>query len=139
MNNDGKKYFIKIKGSLVEVTDEIYIAYYEMERKEKYMVEKDKAHGLLYYDSWDTEDTRGIDYIMDSTVNVEEEAIRTVMASDIWSYVAQVDDKYHICEGIAKGNTEIEIAKEANVTQQAIHKNKKRVLNSLKTIIEKNS
>ena len=41
MNNDGKKYFIKIKGALVEVTDEIYIAYYEMERKEKYMVEKD--------------------------------------------------------------------------------------------------
>ena len=87
MNNDGKKYFIKIKGALVEVTDEIYIAYYEMERKEKYMVEKDKAHGLLYYDSWDTEDTRGIDYIMDSTVNVEEEAIRTVIASDIWSYL----------------------------------------------------
>ena len=28
MNNDGKKYFIKIKGVLVEVTDEIYIAYY---------------------------------------------------------------------------------------------------------------
>ena len=26
MNNDGKKYFIKIKGALVEVTDEIYIA-----------------------------------------------------------------------------------------------------------------
>lgn len=109
MNNDGKKYFIKIKGALVEVTDEIYIAYYEMECKEKYMVEKDKAHGLLYYDSWDTEDTRGIDYIMDSTVNVEEEAIRTVIASDIWSYVAQIDDKYHICEGIAKGTTEIEI------------------------------
>ena len=127
MNNDGKKYFIKIKGALVEVTDEIYIAYYEMERKEKYMVEKDKAHGLLYYDSWDTEDTRGIDYIMDSTVNVEEEAIRTVIASDIWSYVAQIDDKYHICEGIAKGTTEIN------------HKNKKKVLNSLKNIIEKNS
>lgn len=81
----------------------------------------------------------GIDYIMDSTVNVEEEAIRTVIASDIWSYVAQIDDKYHICEGIAKGTTEIEIAKVANVTQQAIHKNKKRVLNSFKTIIEKNS
>ena len=62
---------------------------------------------------------------MDSTVNVEEEAIRTVIASDIWSYVAQIDDKYHICEGIAKGTTEIEIAKVANVTQQAIHKNKK--------------
>ena len=76
---------------------------------------------------------------MDSTVNVEEEAIRTVIASDIWSFVSQIDDKYHICEGIAKGTTEIEIAKAANVTQQAIHKNKKRVLNSLKNILEKNS
>lgn len=138
MKNDRKKYFIKIQGVLVEVTDEIYIAYYGMERKEKYLIEKDKAHGLLHYDSWDSQEANGVDFIRDEKVNVEEEALKNIVALYIWSYIAQIEDKYHICEGIANGNTEKEIANKANVTQQAIHKNKKRVLNSLKKIIEKN-
>lgn len=137
MKSDRKKYFIKIQGVLVEVTYEIYIAYYEMERKEKYLIEKDKAHGLLHYDSWDSEETNGVDFIRDEKVNVEEEALKNIVALYIWSYINQIEDKYHICEGIANGNTEKEIANKANVTQQAIHKNKKRVLNSLKKIIEK--
>ena len=138
MKSDRKKYFIKIQGVLVEVTYEIYIAYYEMERKEKYLTEKDKAHGLLHYDSWDSQEANGVDFIRDNTINVEEEALKNTAVLDIWSYIAQIEDKYHICEGIANGNTEKEIANKANVTQQAIHKNKKRVLNSLKKIIEKN-
>ena len=138
MKNDRKKYFIKIQGVLVEVTDEIYIAYYGMERKEKYLIEKDKAHGLLHYDSWDSQEANGVDFIRDNTINVEEEALKNTAVLDIWSYIAQIEDKYHICEGIANGNTEKEIANKANVTQQAIHKNKKRVLNSLKKIIKNN-
>ena len=63
MKNDRKKYFIKIQGVLVEVTDEIYIAYYGMERKEKYLIEKDKAHGLLHYDSWDSQEANGVDLL----------------------------------------------------------------------------
>lgn len=43
MNNDGKKYFIKIKGALVEVTDEIYI-YIIGVRKMEYKKTYQKNH-----------------------------------------------------------------------------------------------
>ena len=71
MKTESKRYFIRVQKILVEVTGEVYTAYYEMERKEKYLLERDKAHGLLYYDGWDTETSNGVDFI-----NKYEENIR---------------------------------------------------------------
>lgn len=71
MKTESKRYFIRVQKILVEVTGEVYTAYYEMERKEKYLIERDKSHGLLYYDGWDTETSNGVDFI-----NKYEENIR---------------------------------------------------------------
>ena len=71
MKAESKRYFIRVQKILVEVTGEVYTAYYEMERKEKYLLERDKSHGLLYYDGWDTETSNGVDFI-----NKYEENIR---------------------------------------------------------------
>lgn len=63
MKAESKRYFIRVQKILVEVTGEVYTAYYEMERKEKYLLERDKSHGLLYYDGWDIETSNGVDFI----------------------------------------------------------------------------
>lgn len=41
-----RKYFIRIGKSLVEVTEDVYCTYYQMERHERYLIEKDQAHGV---------------------------------------------------------------------------------------------
>lgn len=131
-----KKYFIRVQGILVEVTNEVYIAYYAMERKEKYLIERDKAHGLLYYDSWNFETSNGRDFIKDNKANVEEEAIKNLLP-DIWSYVEKIEGKYHICQLIADGKTEKEIAEIFGITQQTVNKIKLRLFKKLRKIIEK--
>ena len=137
MKKESKRYFIRVQKILVEVTGEVYTAYYEMERKEKYLLERDKSHGLLYYDGWDTETSNGVDFIKDNKVNVEEDAIKNLLP-DIWSYAEKIGDKYHICQLIADGKTEKEIAEICKVTQQTVNETKLRLFKKLKKIIEKN-
>ena len=137
MKTESKRYFIRVQKILVEVTGEVYTAYYEMERKEKYLLERDNDHSLLYYDGWDTETSNGVDFIKDNKTNVEEEAIKNLLP-DIWSYVEKIGDKYCICQLIASGKTEKEIAEICKVTQQTVNETKLRLFKKLKKIIEKN-
>ena len=44
-----ENYYVCVNGQTVEVTKEVYQAYYGGSRKERYEEEKDKANGLLYF------------------------------------------------------------------------------------------
>ena len=55
MNKTREKYFIKVQDDLIEVSREVYITYYKMVRREKYLVERDREYGLIYYDGWNFE------------------------------------------------------------------------------------
>ncbi len=48
-------YYIRIAGDLVEVDEAVYYTYYKMDRRERYLVERDNAHGLVSYDALDFE------------------------------------------------------------------------------------
>lgn len=48
-------YYIRIAGNLVEVDESVYYTYYKMDRRERYLVERDHAHGLVSYDALDFE------------------------------------------------------------------------------------
>ena len=43
-----KEYRIKVQGQLVPVTEEVYLTYYRMKRRELHLEEKDTAHGVFY-------------------------------------------------------------------------------------------
>ena len=43
-----KQYFIPIEGKLIEVTREVYITYYQAERRERYLMEKEQKYGVIY-------------------------------------------------------------------------------------------
>ena len=79
----------------------------------------------------------GVDFIKDNKVNVEEDAIKNLLP-DIWSYAEKIGDKYHICQLIADGKTEKEIAEICKITQQTVNETKLRLFKKLKKIIEKN-
>lgn len=111
MSESPVRYFIKVQNVLVEVSREVYISYFTMERRGKYLIERDKTHGLLYYDAWSIGNTNGVDYIKDTMANVEEEALKCV-CSDIRSYVDSVGDKYNICRFVAVGKASEVIAEE---------------------------
>lgn len=47
-----KEYWIKVQGQLVPVTKEIYLVYYRMDRRERHLEEKDRAHGVFSIMPW---------------------------------------------------------------------------------------
>lgn len=46
--SEREKYYIPVDGQLIEVTREVYIAYYQAERRERYLKEQEQKYGVLY-------------------------------------------------------------------------------------------
>lgn len=62
---ENRKYRIRVDGILVDVSEEVYHAYYSMERRARFLMEKDEKHGLLHYSDLDTEETLGEEMLPD--------------------------------------------------------------------------
>lgn len=60
-----KNYQIRVNGKLIDVTQEVYVTYYSMERRARFLMEKDEKHGLLHYSDLDTEEILGEEMIPD--------------------------------------------------------------------------
>lgn len=46
--SEREQYYIPVAGKLIEVTREVYIAYYQAERKERYLIEQERKYGVIY-------------------------------------------------------------------------------------------
>ena len=57
---DTEKYMIKVNGKLVEVTLEVYYAYFRMERQERGQEEKKAYNQVMSYDALDDEEKKAI-------------------------------------------------------------------------------
>lgn len=56
---DKEKYIIKIQGKLIEVSEDVYYAYFRMERQERWQEEKKQEHDVVSYDALDNGETVG--------------------------------------------------------------------------------
>ena len=138
MDGSKQKYFIKYNNkTFVEVSKEVYTVYYQMERQERYQKEKDFKHGLLYYDSWDTENTNGMDYIKDAVCNIEEIAMRNMMCLYILKFIDEYD-KQKILKYTILGKTEREIAQLLGISKSSVNRMKQKLLKALKEYFNKN-
>lgn len=71
---EGNNYYIRVRGTLVQVTSEVYSACHQAKRRVKTLYEKDERNGLVSYDSMDTEDTLGEEMIPDHSLPCVEDA-----------------------------------------------------------------
>ena len=70
-----EKYMIKVEGKLVEVTSEVYYAYFRMERQERGQEEKKTYNQVMSYDALDDEEKRVIDNIPDEAITSMDEIV----------------------------------------------------------------
>lgn len=68
---DKEKYVIKIQGDLIEVSKDVYYAYFRMERQERTQEEKLQRNSVFSYDALDA----GAEYIVDMTTPSMEEIV----------------------------------------------------------------
>lgn len=133
MNELKRKYFVSKEAA--EVSKEVFTIYHQMERQERYQIERDQKNGLLHYDAWDTEDLNGIEYIRDKTVNVEDTVIEKLICQKAMQAVENYD-KHGILQLFLLGFTETEIARKIGVSQAYVNQTKNKLRKKIQTYME---
>lgn len=135
---DKEKFFIPIEGKLIEVEENVYIAYYKMGRRERYLVERDQKNGLLSYDALDQDGIIGQEMMNAPEADSLEEL---VLAKELKS-------KLHRCIEILPksereliqaiyfdGMSDTEYSKRIKKSQQAVSYRRKKILLKLKRLM----
>lgn len=88
-----KKYYIRVRGALVQVTSEVYKACHQAKRRVKTLYEKDERNKLVSYDAMDTDDTLGEEMIPDQSLpSVEDSALKRLLIRQLHQCLAQLSD-----------------------------------------------
>ncbi|HBR02695.1 MAG TPA: sigma-70 family RNA polymerase sigma factor [Ruminiclostridium sp.] len=135
-----KEYQIKVQGQLVPVTEEVYLTYYRMKRRELHLEEKDAAHGVFYYSALDTEETNGEDAIPDLiSPRVEDVITDKLVAEKLHQCIAQLtkEEQELIFILFFQNKSEHQVSRETGIAQKTIHNRKARILARLKKLLEK--
>ena len=137
-NTDGSfTYVISVDDTDVEVSAEVYTAYSQEDRRERYCAERD-AGRLLSFDGMD-EDDGLLSYLMDRHAeSAEDTAIRGMLIKRamVALSVLPPEDQRLIRAVVMGGVTEEAYAEVIGVTQVAVHKRKKRILGTLSKQIQ---
>ncbi len=136
---EGKNYYIKVPGALVEVTEEVYLTYYRMHRRCSAVQEKDTYNGVTSYDALDTEDMLGVDNIPDSnSPSVEDLAMDNLLRKKLQFCLSQLTfpEQFLIHALFYEQKTEREYAKTLGISQNAVNKRRHKVLDKLRRLME---
>ena len=136
---DKEKYMIKVEGKLVEVTPDVYYAYFRMERQERWQEEKQQGHAVMSYDALDDGETVGVEVVPDLTTPSMEEAVMT----------REIHEKLHrALDALPKaereliqaiyfdGFTEKEYAVSSGLSQQGVSYRLRKILSKLRIFID---
>ncbi|TCK89106.1 RNA polymerase sigma factor (sigma-70 family) [Natranaerovirga hydrolytica] len=134
-----KEYLIKVQGQLIPVTEEVYLAYYRMKRRERHLEEKDIKHGVFYYSALDTKETTGEDGIPDLTSPpIEDFVMDKLIAEKLRQCILQLsqEEQALILTLFFQNKSEHQLAAETGIPRMTIHNRKKRILAQLKKLME---
>ena len=135
-----KEYRIKVQGQLVPVSEEVYVTYYRMKRRETYLEERDTANGVFYYSSMDTTETTGEDGVPDLVSPlVEDLVVDKLIAEKLHRCLDQLTgaEQELIFTLFFQNKSEHELSRETGIAQKTIHNRKVRILAQLKKLMEK--
>ena len=152
--NENKKFFIGIHGKRVEVSEEIYLAYYRSKRRERYYEQdiktetaiRDKGGNVIGYapskeDSLERLMAAGADYA-DESESVEDivlrgldtDALRKALDRLPQAERVLIDALYFSNNGT--GMAERGYAEKLGISKTALHARKKKVLVTLKNFLK---
>lgn len=131
------KYFINLNGQKIEVTREVYEAWYGGERKERYLEEKDSDFDVKPFSALGTEDTDILE-ILASTDDVQGETESRMIREELTTALGQLppEDRQLIYDLFYQEKTLTSIAKEKGVSVEAIWLRKKKILKKLRDFFE---
>ena len=136
---DKEKYMIKIQGDLIEVTEDVYHAYFHMERQERTQGEKQQRNDVFSYDALDDGEIVGAESIVDmATPSLEEQAITNDLHERLHLAVAALprSERELIRAIYFEGKTEREYARQQGCSQNKVFKQRVKILSKLKMFLD---
>ena len=131
-------YVIKMGKELVPVTREVYEEYHRMERRERYLVERDQDNSLIFFSNLRAEDSSTDVPIRDSGVDVEEEVIKQMFLDKLPKALALLsDDEIEMIRDLYWNDISIrELARKTDTAKSTLLNKRDRVLAKLRKILE---
>lgn len=136
---DKEKYMIKIQGDLIEVSEDVYYAYFRMERQERWQEEKKQDHDVVSYDALDNGETVGEEAIQDmNSPGMEELVIANELKERLHNIVAALPKpERELIQAIYFEDIPVsDYAKRVGMSHRGINKQRKRILSKLKMLLD---
>lgn len=135
---DKEKYMIKIQGDLIEVSEDVYYAYFRMERQERWQEQKKQEHDVVSYDALDNGETVGAENMADRVAPSMEELAMTRELHDRLNHAVEAlpkADRELIRAIYYDGQTEKEYAETVGMSQTGISYRRRKILSKLKMFL----
>lgn len=132
------KYYIRCAGQLVEVDETVYYTYYKMDRRERYLVERDQAHGLVSYDALDFETSFGLEQNPHLSGRcIEKQLIRKEVCRILHEVISELApiDQAMIYAVYFEGVSVTQYAKRIGRSQSGLSRRHKITLSKLKDLL----
>lgn len=134
-----KDLYIKINEELISVPEEVYLTYYRMESRAKYLEQKDIRNGKMPFPNFYTDEMAEEDGMADlDSESVEDEAIRKVMAGKLHQCLnlLPIHERELLIEIYFNEKSEVQLAKELGVLQQTISYKKLKILKKIRKMFK---
>jgi len=139
MQENKKEYYIRVKGQRITVPEETFREIRKMNRRERYLEERDKAYLRVLYSDLDTDERLGDEIISDICVeSVEQMIINKIMVENLTKCLESLSDaEREIIEALYyTGMTERRYSEESKIPQQTINSQKLKIISKLKKLLE---
>lgn len=136
MDNE-KKFYLRVGQSVEEVSEEIYKEYYKMQRRERYLEERDLVHGKFLYSQFDNvyEDVLGEELLKDSTrENVCDSVVTKVMMEKLRKSLELLNKEELglIINLFYMGKSQRQLSREIGIPVMTINSRKESILKKLR-------
>jgi|SRR5665647_911971 RNA polymerase sigma factor (sigma-70 family) len=136
-----KKFYIRIGNQVEQVTEEVYREYFKMDRRERYLEERDLVHGRFLYSQFDNvyEDVLGEEMIADSLAeDLCDAIVSKIMIEKLKECLSLLSDEdlNLIIQLFYEEKSQRQLSEESGVPVMTISDRKNRVLKKLKKTME---
>lgn len=136
---DKEKYFIPIEGKLIEVEENVYVAYYKMGRRERYLEERDKENSVMSYDAMDRDGMVGMEMFQDpGTCSLEDLTLAKELMDQLHRCVNMLPraERELIQAIYFDGLNDSEYARKTKSSQSGINRRHKKILSKLRILMK---
>lgn len=136
--SEPKRYQLLVEGQLIEVTQEVYAAYYKALRRETYQNEQLQNNGVFSYNALDNGEVVGESMFSDPKfLSMEDALINKEYLKRLFVCIKELslNDQILIHAIYYENKSLRELARKMNVSKSAIHYRHKQVLEKLKNLM----